>query len=43
MVQQGEPLLSLCPPLYGRMEEMGAPAVLKTVLFVHEGAQGGFS
>ena len=40
-VQQGVSLLSLCLPLSGRMEEMGAPAGIQ-VLFVHEGAQRGF-
>ena len=37
---QGQSLPSLCPPLPGYVEEMGAPAVHKEVLFDHEGAQG---
>ena len=40
---QGQSLPSLCPPLTGYVEEMGAPAVHKEVLFDHEGAQGGIS
>ena len=42
-VLQGQSLPSLCPPLTGYVEEMGAPAVHKEVLFDHAGAQGGIS
>ena len=39
-VLQGQSLPSLCPPLPGYVEEMGAPAVHKEVLFDQKGPKG---